>query len=139
MEAQPTTLAEDLGKLILRLAVGGLLVLHGIAKLRHGLGEIPTLLAQNHLPAALEYGVYVGELVAPALLILGILTRLGGFLVAVNMFFSVYLALRPKLTQLNEFGGWAIELNALYFAGGLALLFLGAGRLGLARGRRFID
>ena len=139
MESKPTTLADDLGRLILRLAVGGLLLLHGIHKLRSGTGNIPELLQQNQLPAALIYGVYAGEVVAPVLVIVGLLMRLGAFVMAVNMVFTVYLGMRDKIGSLNEFGGWALELNALYFAGALALVFLGAGRISVARGRRFLD
>jgi len=139
METKPTTLPDDIGRLALRLAVGGLLLLHGIHMLRHGTGNIPELLQQNQLPAVLEYGIYAGEVVAPILILLGLIARTGGLLVAVTMVFAVYLQLRPKIGQLNEFGGWALELNALYFAGGLAIMFLGAGRLSLSRGRRFLD
>jgi putative oxidoreductase len=134
-------ITDDIGKLILRLAVGGLLLLHGIDKIQNGIegkaGQpgIADAVESHDLPRALAYGVYAGEVAGPALIIIGLLTRLGGLLVAGNMAFAVYLAHQPQLQVLNEGGGWALELQGLYFAGGLALVFLGSGRIGLSGGR----
>lgn len=139
MEVRTTSTSEDIGKLVLRLAVGGLMLLHGIDKIRHGPGGIPELLQQHGLPAFLVYGVYAGEAVAPIFILFGFLTRVAALVVALTMVMAVYLALADKVFMLNESGGWAIELNALYFAGALALVFLGAGRMSVSRGRRFLD
>ena len=49
---------DDLGKLILRLAVGVLLLLHGIAKIRGGIGWMAGPLGAIGLPAFIGYGVY---------------------------------------------------------------------------------
>ncbi len=69
---------EDLGKLILRISIGGLLLFHGIFKITHGIGFLHGLLEAKGWPTFLAYGAYVGEVVAPILVILGVLTRLGG-------------------------------------------------------------
>jgi len=66
-------------------------------------------------------------MLAPALILIGWWTRLAAIVFAFNMAASVWLVLREKVFMLNEFGGWAIELNALYFLGALAIFFLGAG------------
>ena len=50
----------DLGKLVLRLALGLLILLHGIAKLRGGLGQITGLVESHGLPGFIGYGVLVG-------------------------------------------------------------------------------
>ena len=42
---------QDFGRLLLRLAVGGLVLLHGVAKLRNGLGGIEGMLEARGLPA----------------------------------------------------------------------------------------
>src|SRR5690242_9178736 len=68
---------EDAGKLLLRLAVGGLMLFHGVLKLRpgHGLASIKALVIAKALPGFIGYGVYLGEIIAPLLLIAGVATR----------------------------------------------------------------
>lgn len=119
---------QDLGKLILRVALGVLILLHGIAKLRHGLGPIEGMVVAHGLPRALAYGAYIGEVLAPLLLILGLHARIGAALVAVNMLFAFALAHMGQLGSLNDQGGWALELQGMFLAAALAVLLLGPGR-----------
>jgi putative oxidoreductase len=123
--------SDSLGKLILRLTAGTLILLHGIFKLLNpgSLDFISKQLAGINLPPVLAYGVYVGEVIAPLMIILGIFSRLGGFLVFVNMLFALVLAHRSQLFTLTSNGGWALELQAFYLFSGLAILFLGSGRM----------
>ncbi len=58
---------DDAGKLLLRLAVGGLMLFHGIHKLIDGVDGISGMLAAQGLPGFIAYGVLVGEVVAPLL------------------------------------------------------------------------
>ena len=51
-------MTDDAGKLVLRLAVGVLMLLHGIHKLLHGVDGIAGMLAGMGLPAFLAYGNY---------------------------------------------------------------------------------
>ncbi|HEY2828721.1 MAG TPA: DoxX family membrane protein, partial [Thermoanaerobaculia bacterium] len=44
---------NDVGKLVLRLAVGILMAFHGLSKLRHGVGWMAGPLSAHHLPVAL--------------------------------------------------------------------------------------
>ncbi|MEX2179971.1 MAG: DoxX family protein [Gemmatimonadaceae bacterium] len=125
---------DDLGKLILRLAIGVLLLLHGIFKLRNGIGWMEGMLGGIGLPAFVGYGVYVGEVVAPLLVIAGKFTRLAGIVIAFNMMAAVLLALRDRILTLNQGGGWAIELEMLFLLGGVCLFFFGSGRFALSRG-----
>lgn len=129
-----STREEDVGKLIVRLAIGVLLLLHGIAKIRSGIGWMAGPLGSAGLPAFLGYGVYVGEVVAPLLIISGKFTRLAGVVVAINMFAAIMLVQRDNIAALNQGGGWAIELEMLFLLGGIALFFLGSGRFALSRG-----
>lgn len=119
---------QDLGKLVLRIVLGALILLHGISKLRHGLGGIEGMVTAHGLPAFVAYGVLVGEVLAPLLLLLGWFSRVGAALVAVNMLFAFGLAHMGQLTQLNEQGGWALELQGMYLAAAVALVLLGPGR-----------
>ncbi|TWT48473.1 DoxX family protein [Botrimarina hoheduenensis] len=120
--------SADAGKLLLRLTVGGLMLFHGADKLHHGAGGIEGLLASQGLPAAMAYGVYVGEVIAPALLVVGFLTRSAGAIMAFNMLVAVLLAHRGDLLSVTEHGGWALELQALYLFGAAAIALLGPGR-----------
>lgn len=128
--------SDDTGKLILRLAVGGLLLFHGIYKISSGVDWMVPMLSSHAMPGLLRYGVYIGEVVAPLLIIVGLLTRPAGLVVAFNMTMAIYLALNDKVTSLKEQGGgWAIELEMLFLLGGLAIFFFGAGKFSASRGK----
>ncbi|MCA3185700.1 MULTISPECIES: DoxX family protein [unclassified Cupriavidus] len=120
---------QDLGKAILRIVLGVLILLHGISKLMAGPGFVMQVVAQAGLPAALAYGVYIGEVVAPILLIIGLWTRLAALIVAINMLFAFALVHAKQLGEMAPTGGWALELQAMYLAAALAVALLGAGRM----------
>jgi putative oxidoreductase len=122
---------SDLGKLLLRLTLGVLILLHGIGKLRGGLSPIEGMVAAHGLPTFLAYGALVGEVLAPLMLITGFYARIGALLVAVNMLFAFALAHLGQFGMLNEQGGWALELQGMFLASALALLLLGPGRYGI--------
>jgi len=122
---------EDIGKLVARLSVGGLLLFHGIHKLLTGIGPIKAMVVAHHLPEILAYGAYVGEIVGPVLVILGLFSRVGGLLIVVNMIVAIALAGTAMLFQLGPQGGYALELETFYLLGGLTVALLGAGRIGL--------
>ncbi len=128
-------MGQDLGRLLLRLGVGGLLLLHGIAKLRHGIGFVVETMHAHGLPGFFAYGVYLGEVVGPLLLLLGLWTRGAALLCAADMVVALLLVHLGSLWQLGPAGGWALELPALYLVGSLAVFFLGAGRYGAGKGR----
>jgi putative oxidoreductase len=119
----------DAALLVLRLVLGILILLHGISKLPPPPPPFLTdLLAKAHLPAALAYGSYVGEVVAPILLIVGVWTRLAAVLVAANMAIAVLLVHTGQLFSLGGQGGYALELQAMYLFAAVALALGGAGR-----------
>src|SRR5689334_4647286 len=120
--------STNLGKLILRLTLGVLMLLHGISKITGGVGPIPKMVAQHGLPGALGYLVYVGEVAAPLLLIIGLWTRPAALIVAINMLVAVGLAHMNDLFALSRSGGWELEVQGFYFFTALAIVFLGAGR-----------
>jgi putative oxidoreductase len=128
---------DDFGKLAIRLSVGGLMLLHGIAKIQSGVGGLEKMFADAGLPGAVAYAVYLGEVVGPILLILGCYARIGGMLVAATMAVAVAMAHRADVFVLDpQSGASKIELQLLYFCGALAIVFLGAGRIGLTSLRR---
>jgi putative oxidoreductase len=120
--------SDDTGKLILRLVLGILILLHGLSKLQHGVGFISTMLAQHGLPGFLAYLVYVGEVLAPLMVILGLAGRLGALIIVINMLVAFLLVHTGQLHSLNDAGGWALELQGMYLFSALALVFMGSGR-----------
>lgn len=129
--------ADDLGKLILRVALGVLILFHGVAKLLHGVDGIVQSVAALGVPGAFGYAVYLGEVVAPLLLIIGLWARLGGLLVAINMTVAVLLVHTSQFFSLGPDTGWALQLQGMYFCAALGVLFLGAGRFSVGGARGF--
>ncbi|RBQ30049.1 DoxX family protein [Aliarcobacter vitoriensis] len=124
-------LGDDIGKLILRLTLGILMIFHGLNKL-NGIDGIKSLIASNGLPQFLAYGVYLGEIIVPILIIIGFYTRISSFIYASTMVFAIYLAHSSQIFALNEkTGGLIIELQLLFMFGAVALMFLGAGKISL--------
>jgi putative oxidoreductase len=127
----PTTAlrtTDDAGKLVLRLILAATLLCHGISKMHNGIGFVADLLAKAGLPAVFGYGVYIGEVVAPLFILFGLFMRPAALVVAVNMVVAVLLAHTSMLFTLNDTGGWALELQGMYFFTAIALALLGAGR-----------
>jgi len=119
---------EDVGKLSLRVALGVLILFHGVAKLTGGIDFITDVVVKAGLPSFVAYGVYVGEVVAPLMLIAGWHTRIGAALVALNMLFAIGLVHVSELLAIGPSGGWALELQGMFLFGALAVELLGPGR-----------
>ena len=129
---------SDIGKLILRVSVGFLMLFHGIAKISGGIAFVERMLEQNNLPQFFSYGVYFGEVLAPIMLILGFQTRIAAFVLMVNMFFVIYLTQMDKIFSVSARGGaWGIELPAFYFLTALAIFFIGAGKYAIDKEKRY--
>lgn len=124
-------MANDLGKLTLRLTLGVLILLHGIAKISGGTTGVEKMLEGAGLPSFLAAGVYVGEVLAPILVVLGFYARVGAAVIVVNMLFAILLAHRADLFLLTKTGGWALELQAFFLFTALALMLMGPGRLSI--------
>lgn len=122
---------NDAGKLILRVTLGVLILLHGIAKLMGGVGGLTGAVSAAGLPAFVTYGVYVGEVVAPILVLLGWYSRIGAAVIAVNMLFAIGLVHRAEMFTLSDTGGWAIELQGMFLFTAIAVALLGPGRYGI--------
>ena len=126
---------DDLGKLILRLTLGLLILLHGIAKIGNSgsLDFIAGQLSSNGLPGFIAYGVFIGEVVAPLLLIAGVYCRVAALLIVGNMLFAIGLVHMGELFTLGKQGGWALELQGFYLFGAAAIALLGSGRFAVKR------
>ncbi|WP_437610930.1 DoxX family protein [Erwinia sp. V71] len=126
----------DFGKLLLRLTFGILLLFHGEAKIQHGVGWIAKLLTAHGLPGFIAYGAYIGEVVAPVMIIIGLLTRPAAFIIAVNLLVVTWLVKTGAFWARTDVGAWALEGEALYFFGGVVIMLLGAGKYCLVRNPR---
>lgn len=122
----------DLGLLILRVSIGGLMLLHGIAKLQHGAGFIEDVVVGAGLLSFIAYGVYVGEVIAPLFILLGLGTRVASLIFAGNCLVAALLVHSQDIFTLNEQGGWTVELLGLFFFGALALIFTGGGKYAIS-------
>jgi uncharacterized membrane protein YphA (DoxX/SURF4 family) len=146
--------SADFGLLVLRLALGGIFIAHGVGTL---IGGGPEALGQQLQlglapPAAIGTGLLVAEIGGGLLVVLGILPRLGAIalaIVAAVMLFKLYvpggfsLALEATLA---DFNGWPgpkdtklMPLGLQYvslLAMSLAVLFAGGGALSLLAGGR---
>jgi len=129
---------EEIGKLLLRITVGGLMLFHGEAKLVNGITGIVGRIEALHLPGPLGYLVFLGELVAPVALIFGIWTRLAALVIVGNMIVAVLLAHTADLFSRSDTGGYLLELQTFYLLTACVIAMTGAGRYSLAgEGRRW--
>ena len=130
---------QDIGKLILRIVLGVLVFLHGLTTLEGGLPGITQLVETQGFPGFFAYGVIIGEVIAPLLVIAGFFSRIGGILIVVNMLFALYLVLSGLERFLVEF----LRRNDEVWAGltvpqieSLGLMVVGIAWFALASRRR---
>ena len=131
--------SDDIGKLILRCAAGGLLLFHGSYKVFEGMSSTVAMVQHSGLPGFLAYGTILGEFVAPIFIILGVKTRLAAAVLAFNMLCTILVAHRDIMFKVNDYWGWMIELNAFFLLSGIALMFFGAGKFSLSGGKGRFD
>jgi len=109
---------EGLALLALRLVLGAAVVAHGIGKLSH----------------ALDFGNgwAVFQIVAGGAVVLGVLTRVAAFLIAVEMAVAIFFSLVPHGAPfVAPAGRLSFELPLTELAIGFALVVLGPGPLSL--------
>jgi len=129
MTATTSSARRDQGLLVLRLTIAGLLLAHGVSKAGAGVGWISDMLANMGLPGFLAYGAYIGEIMAPLLVLAGLFTRPAALVMAFHMATAILLARRDAIFSINpQSGGFAIELELLFLLGAVAIALLGAGR-----------
>jgi putative oxidoreductase len=117
---------SDVGLLIVRIALGGIIFFHGFHKITHGIADQYQILADNGIPGVFIYFVYVSEVLAPVLIVLGIFTRLSSLAIIVTMI-VVFYAL-PFPIGIDEHGAMNIESQLYFLLLAVALFFTGPGR-----------
>ena len=108
---------------VLTIGLGVLMLFHGVHKVLNGVDFIIPLLESYSIPYAeyAAYGVYVGEILAPLLLISGFYIRIAGAIIVFNMLVAIFLVHRGELFTLTEHGSWSLEIPMLYLIVGLAI------------------
>ena len=122
----------DIGLFLLRITIAFTMLVYGITKIINGVSLIGDLLNSLGLPTFLSYGVYLGEVLAPVLIILGFRTRLAGLVFAINCLIAILMVQVPNFFNLNEFGGWYVGPIVIYFIFGIAMFFTGAGNIAIS-------
>ncbi|SUX86412.1 DoxX [Citrobacter koseri] len=110
------------------------MLFHGLHKLFDGIDGISNMLIAKGLPGFIAYGVLVGEVIAPCLIVLGILTRPAALVLALTMVVAWLMVGTGKTWQLDAVGAWADRKFSLFLywrAGG----GVSGGRGGLCCGK----
>ncbi|NAZ83095.1 DoxX family membrane protein [Kineococcus sp. R8] len=135
LTATRTDGATSVGLLLLRLVAGALLLVHGIPKLSDPSGVVGAAGGLGvPAPEVAGWLLIAGEVGLGALLVLGLLTRIAGALVLVQMSLVWLLVHRPDGFLVD--GQVNGENAILLAAAGLTLALTGAGRLSADAGRR---
>lgn len=121
----------SLGLLLLRLAVGVMMIHHGHEKLADQQQFANTYVASLHLPFPLFFAYAAGfsELIGSWLLILGFLTPVGALAITGTMTVAAYQHILTAGLNI-----YVLELVVLYLGGSLALLLVGPGRFSFDAG-----
>ncbi len=121
-------MTNDIAKLLLRLTVGIMILFHGVDKIINGIGGVKHLIISAGLPEFIAYGVYVGEIVVPILILLGIYARVASLVLALNMVFAIFLAYSNSLFSLGKHGAPLFELPFLYLIMSILIFMFGSGK-----------
>lgn len=109
------------GTLLLRWTLAIFMLLHGWAKITGGVSGIEGMLVAKGLPGWLAYGAYLGEVVAPLMLLAGFWVVPAALIIVVNMLFALGLAHMGHLLQLSNTGGWRLELQGFFLVSALVV------------------
>ncbi|MEA5441134.1 DoxX family protein [Cyanobium gracile] len=115
----------NIGLLILRLAIGAMMIHHGQDKLGDPQSFADNYVVPLHLPFPLFLAYVAGysEILGSWLLILGLLSPLGALALTGTMTVAAYHHILTSGLNI-----YVLELVVLYLGGSLALLLLGPGR-----------
>jgi len=107
---------------------------HGVNKITKGVNGMKGMLSAKGFPEIMAYGAYLGEVVAPLLIIAGFFTRPAAAIVAFTMVIAIYVSNGDNVLAFDERGSLKIELALMYLLGSLTLVFSGSGRFGVRKG-----
>ena len=131
LQTRTVPVAPSVALLVLRIAFGAIFIAHGAQKVFvYGFAGTSGSFAEMGVPMSELAGPVVGllELIGGVLLVLGLGTRIVGFLLAVDMIVATFLVHLPAGIFAAE-GGY--ELTLALAAAALTLTLAGAGRISL--------
>ncbi|RNJ77400.1 MAG: DoxX family protein [Nitrosopumilus sp. H8] len=110
----------------IRLTLGAIFIAHGIPKFNAGFAGF---LEGNSIPLAMQYPIAAGELIPGILLVVGILSRMSGAVIAAIMIGAIF-AIHGTTALIGDAG---IEFELMLLATSLMVMVAGPGRLSVAR------
>ena len=135
---------ENLGKLILRVNLGFLMLFHGGETI---LGTNTILKTTDPAPDFIIWPLAImGEIIAPLLIMAGVFTRVGAFFIAGFMVSALLLRhtfgernhwLNTERPLAEGFGAYALEAQLFFLCCALAVMMMGAGKYGLNKGGKW--
>jgi putative oxidoreductase len=117
---------NNLGLLMLRIAIGVPFIVHGVAKLMNIAGTT-GFFNMIGLPSVMVYVVGILEVLAGLMIVLGLWAAIGGWIVSIIMA-GAYLIVKHKMPF---FSGW--ELDMILFFSGLAIAMVGSGKYSIKK------
>jgi putative oxidoreductase len=124
---------DDIARLVLRLGFGFSLLLHGIHKLVYGIAPVQAMLHAHGLPGWFGYGVFIGEVIAPIMIIFAFYARGAALIVIFNMLTAIALTTGFSPMELTQTGALPFELPLLYLLAAAVLFLSGPGKYGVNR------
>jgi putative oxidoreductase len=130
---------EDLAKLVIRVTVAALILLHTWAVM-NGQEAIGDTLVRWNLPVALAWTSPIFEGIAPVMVILGVYARIGAWVMTFWMVMAFALA-HLDTGHIFEWApngvGWRLEGPFFFLGLSFAVALQGAGRYGLNIGGKW--
>lgn len=122
---------NNLGPLLLRLAVGGIFLFHGIAKWQMW-GIAPSDQMSASMLTIMKI-LSIAEPLGGAALVLGFLTRYAAIGLSIIMLGAIYFKVYVWGMTFSMQNGLGWEFDLVLLAASLCLLFIGAGKYSLDR------
>ncbi|RNJ75683.1 MAG: DoxX family protein [Nitrosopumilus sp. D6] len=120
------TIFNGTAMLGVRLTIGAIFIAHGITKFNPGFAGF---LESNSIPLWLHYPIALGEFIPGILLIVGILSRMSGAVIAAIMLGAILVVHGTSALT----GDDGIEFQLMLLATCLLIMVAGPGRLSIAR------
>ena len=116
---------HDITHFGLRLAIGVIFIVHGSGKFNPGFAGFLT---QIGVPTEMQLLLALAEFVPGILLVIGVLTRISGSILAMIMLSAIFYV--KKATGITGEGG--VEFEIMLLAGSLIIIAIGPGRVSLS-------
>jgi putative oxidoreductase len=126
-------MAQDIGKLLLRLTLAVLMLFHGAAKVTGNIEFLRRMMEGHGLPAWTAYSIYLPEILAPLLLIAGWYSRAAGAVIALQMLYIFVLVHSGEILKRSGSGGWALEVEGFFLMTAIVVMLIGPGKYALNR------